>query len=115
MLWLIFVAMRYVAVLFSVYLFWMAFMPCTDKIMDTHEHLPSMTDVADTTGKSPFHDDTCPVFCGCGCCATFTIAVEPELIVFRVPVIPQTKPLIYPEHREIRVAFTWWHPPRLIA
>lgn len=104
--------MRMVAVFFSLYLIWMACLPCTDKIMDTHEHHPSLTDVADTTGHSPFHDDTCPVFCSCGCCATFTIASEPELIVFRFFVVPQTKPMVYPDLQEIQVAFSWWRPPR---
>ncbi len=107
--------MKLVAIFFSLFLFWTACLPCTDKIMDMHEHHPNMTDVADTTGESPFHEDTCPVFCSCGCCATFTVKVEPEHIVFRVPVIPQSKPFLYPELREIKIASAWWHPPRLVA
>ncbi len=83
--------------------------------MDSHEHIPNLVDAAHTTGDSAFHDDTCPVFCGCGCCATFTTTVESELIVFRFFIIPQTKPLVYPELEETRVAFTWWHPPRAIV
>ncbi|MDX5420033.1 MAG: hypothetical protein LPK09_12525 [Hymenobacteraceae bacterium] len=111
----IFVEMKIVAVIFSFFLFWTALLPCTDKIMDSHEHLPNITDVADTTGESPFHEDTCPLFCSCGCCATFTIAIEPAYLVFRIPVIPQSKPLIYPELSEIKIASAWWHPPRLEA
>jgi hypothetical protein len=111
----IFVEMKFVAIFFSLFMFWTASLPCTDKIMDAHEHHPNMTDAADTTGRSPFHVDTCPVFCSCGCCATFTVTPEPEHIVFRVQVIPQSKPLVYPELSEIKIASAWWHPPRLVA
>ena len=107
--------MNFVAIFFSLYLCCMACLPCTDTVMDRHEHIPSMMDAADTTGSSAFHDDTCPVLCGCGCCATSTTTPEPELIGFRIFVIPQTKPIVYPNPQVLNVAFSWWHPPRAIV
>ncbi|MDX5421103.1 MAG: hypothetical protein LPK07_03085 [Hymenobacteraceae bacterium] len=108
--------MKNVALLFSLYLFWMACLPCTDQVLDRHEHHPDLRDVAQTTGESPFHDDSCPTFCGCGCCATFTIAVEPELIVFRKPVEqPEPQPVAFIVPGEKHFTYPIWHPPQMVA
>nr|WP_137758433.1 hypothetical protein [Pontibacter sp. SGAir0037] len=83
--------------------------------MEKSEHHPNLVSTADTTGHSAFHDDSCPVFCGCGCCATYTIKVEPERFIFRALVKPQTRPVTYPEMRVSHYTFSLWHPPRPLA
>jgi len=105
-----------VAVLFSLYLFWMACLPCTDQVLDRHEHHPDLRDTAHTTGESPFHDDTCPTFCGCGCCATFTTASEIAQIAFRKPLEPpQTQPVPADIPTLRHFAYPIWNPPKALT
>ncbi|MCC9135396.1 hypothetical protein ACFSKU_11300 [Pontibacter silvestris] len=108
--------MKSLATYFALYLLWMSCLPCTDQILDKHEHHPNVYDAAQSTGQSPFHENTCPIFCGCGCCAIFTIAVEPELIVFRKPIEqPETYPLFFIVPNEKHFTSSIWNPPRQVA
>lgn len=107
--------MKLIAILMSALLFGLAWQPCTDKVVDRHEHAHVLVDPANTTGESPFHEDTCPVFCACTCCATLTITQEFTQLVFRFFVEPQSQPMPLLEQQEQRVAFVWWHPPKTIV
>ncbi|CAM3544035.1 DUF6660 domain-containing protein [Pontibacter korlensis] len=99
----------------SLLLTWSAWQPCTDKIVGEHEHV-LVVDPADTTGESPFHEDTCPIFCVCHCCVTLTI-VSNEFVqlVFREFVEPQAKPLHFDEQEVKSISFSLWHPPRVLV
>ncbi|WP_204282013.1 hypothetical protein [Pontibacter burrus] len=99
----------------SVFIFGMAWQPCTDKVVDRHEHAHILVDPANTTGESPFHEDTCPIFCACTCCATLTVTQESSQLVFRffVELNSERVQLLVPQEK--RIAFVWWHPPRSIV
>ncbi|WP_266205564.1 hypothetical protein [Pontibacter kalidii] len=83
--------------------------------MSEHEHAQQVVDPAHTTGESPFHEDTCPVFCACTCCATLTVTNEFTQLVFRTFVEPQAKPVQLAAEQEKHIAFVLWHPPRQLV
>ncbi|HEY4650889.1 MAG TPA: hypothetical protein VIG72_05720 [Pontibacter sp.] len=93
----------------------MAWQPCTDKIVDRHEYAQVLVDTAHTTGESPFHQDSCPVFCACTCCATLSLTNEAAQLVFRVFVAPHTRPVPLHEEQVKHIAFVLWHPPRQVV
>ncbi|MFT2007584.1 hypothetical protein ACMA1I_02825 [Pontibacter sp. 13R65] len=104
--------MNFTALFFCFYLCWMACLPCTDKVLDHSEHHPNLADVSDSTGHSPFHEDSCPIFCSCGCCATYTVTVEPEQFVFKLYFKPKSKAITYPSERQLTCYYSFWRPPR---
>ncbi|OKL41540.1 DUF6660 family protein [Pontibacter flavimaris] len=107
--------MRTATLLLSFIMLWMALQPCTDIIMSAHEHAQQVVDPAHTTGESPFHEDTCPVFCACTCCATLTVTHEFTQLVLRVLVVPQGRPVQLAAEQVKHIAFALWRPPRQAA
>lgn len=110
-----FTCMRIATIFMSLLLLGMSWLPCTDMVPDQHEHAHQVVDPTQTTGESPFHEDTCPVFCSCGCCATLIVTNDFTPPVFRFFVAPQSQPVQLQEQQVKNVAFVWWHPPRLLV
>ncbi|WP_276495903.1 hypothetical protein [Pontibacter litorisediminis] len=107
--------MRITTLLLSLFMLWNAWQPCTDMVLDGHEHAQLVVDPVNTTGESPFHEDSCPIFCACVCCATLTVTQEFTQLVFRFFVEPQAKPMQLREEQEKHIAFVLWHPPRQVV
>ena len=121
--------MRVATILFSVYLFLLAFVPCTDGVRmatssdaetmtqtDAHDH----TDFNHESDHSDHHDerdceDLCTPFCLCSCCpspvlltavSTFTpssqvVAISTEVLPFSSVIVPSS------------FFNTIWQPPRV--
>lgn len=104
--------MRIPALVMSLFMLWMVWQPCTDMVLPQHEH-EHLLDPAKTTGESPFHEDSCPIFCSCNCCASLIVTQDALQLAFRIPVELQAVPLQLAEQPEKHIAFVLWHPPRL--
>lgn len=71
----IFVVMRFTSIILMVYVMVLTFIPCSDRMTESHTHLHSGTEQSSHQEHHDCSKDSCTPFCTCSCCGiSLTVA-----------------------------------------
>lgn len=105
--------MKYLALLFSLYMIILAVLPCRDRD-DLADAVRSYTSIQKShTADEKAGQETCPPFCTCACCSTVrTLTPQISFITVFIQSVSRTyAEASVPAIREQSISI--WQPPRL--
>ncbi|MBB3971266.1 DUF6660 family protein [Mucilaginibacter phyllosphaerae] len=108
-----FVKMKYLAIVFSIYMTLLSLMPCQDKEDIASNFIFSTSFHSSHSAKEHSGQEVCPPFCTCSCCSTArTLTSKPLTIVFFKIVESQ-----YPDSKISALQdqpLSVWQPPQSV-
>jgi hypothetical protein len=101
--------MRYLIVIFCIYLCGLSAIPCTDG--DSHEHHAKTE--SGTSSDPHDHEDTCPPFCSCNCCGVTVAFLTFEVFTINKPIIANPTIPVFDQTAVSLFNHSIWQPPKI--
>ncbi|HLA55950.1 MAG TPA: DUF6660 family protein [Flavobacterium sp.] len=108
--------MKWLNVIFSIYLVALACLPCADMETDCQNTATTKSVTADNHDNSSQHNDLCSPFCICNCCGAQVLNFAPP-ISFTFTILPDlisTSEIAYKPLFTSTFTGSIWQPPQLV-
>lgn len=103
--------MRFLIVLFGIYLLLLSVMPCHDSVECNETRAERVTDHRNHASD----EEQCPPFCTCACCGAQIARFEPAHAIpqNREIEVPKSKPSFYAFALPNEISRSIWQPPKI--
>lgn len=105
--------MKLTAVILSIVILVLSFVPCADTMISRQEFQTISTSHQDNHGHN--HSDFCSPLCSCSCCGTVVAQIEEELFFEDFPENEfSTDETFFRQNIPAAIYYSIWEPPKII-
>ncbi len=108
--------MRYLYVLFSIYMIFLSTMPCADVEVGSSAHSYSEHKTEKDQNTHDKHNDLCSPFCSCNCCGSQVLTYSQPMF-FKVQSVAERIETQLPVYNSVLASNFFgsiWQPPQLV-